>query len=252
MKLYFQKSGTGPALFILHGLLGSSDNWLSHARKLHDRYTVYLIDQRNHGRSPHSEVMNFEAMAGDLEELLRHDELEQVYMLGHSMGAKTAMCFDQLYPGQVRKLILADMGVKAYEPHHKLIFRGLQAVEVPHCPSRSEAERRMSEFIPDVSTRQFLLKSLYWNEQGVLAWRFNLQVLMEQNAQLLRAMDNKVSHTPALFIRGEKSNYVTDEDMEHIREVYPQAQFHTLAGAGHWLHVDAPGPFLQAVEHFLQ
>ncbi len=164
MRLFHRSMGEGPPLLILHGLFGSSDNWQTHARVFAQTHTVYLIDQRNHGHSPHAAQINYDVMAHDLFELVADLGLRDIRFIGHSMGGKTIMRFAQQYGFLIDRMVVADMGMKAYPPHHEQVFQGLFAVDASHCPTRKMAEERLSNFISDQGTLQFLLKNLYWKE----------------------------------------------------------------------------------------
>ena len=128
MKLHFRKYGEGQPFLILHGLFGSSDNWLTLGKKFSAKYQVYIIDQRNHARSPHSDSISYDLMADDLYELILDEGLNEIILLGHSMGGKTAMRFVQKYPHLIHKLIIADIGRKQYPAHHEYIIQGLNAI----------------------------------------------------------------------------------------------------------------------------
>lgn len=251
MKLHYRKIGEGKPLVILHGLFGSSDNWQTHAKKWSEMFQVILVDQRNHGHSPHSDEMSYEAMASDLFELIAAEGLRDVNLLGHSMGGKTVMRFAQENDFLVEKLIVADMGVKRYKPHHDIIFKGLFHVDVEHVKSRKEAEERLSVFVNDQSTIQFLLKNLYWKTPEQLAWRFNLQALNDNIDNILTALPEKPISTNTLMIVGGKSGYVPPSDFESIRERIPHVEFNVFENAGHWVHAEAPADFTQAVTDFL-
>ncbi len=251
MKLYFKTFGEGRPLMILHGLFGSSDNWLSHAKEFAQHFKVYLIDLRNHGRSPHSNDFSYDAMAEDLLELIADENLRDVLLVGHSMGGKTILRFAQSHSFLIERMIVADMGVKSYKPHHDEIFKGLFAVDVENCASRKEAEERLSAFIAEESTRQFLLKNIYWKEQGKLAWRFNLQALFDNRGEIILPLPDVQIETPTLFIRGELSNYIQETDFESILELVPQATFRTIDKTGHWVHAEAPETFRKMVLDYL-
>jgi esterase len=251
MNLFYKSIGEGPPLIILHGLFGSSDNWLTHAKEFAKHFTVFLVDQRNHGHSPHSPTMNYDAMAEDLEELIASLHLRDITLLGHSMGGKTAMRFAQTHAFLIEKLIVVDMGVKAYPPHHDIIFKGLYAVDVDSCTSRKEAEDRLKPHVQDDSTRQFLLKNLYWKEPSKLAWRFNLDALHTNINSIIDSLPQERIAMPTLFVRGELSNYILSNDMEPIKEMVPNAQFVTIKNAGHWVHAEAPEDFRQAVWNYI-
>ena len=245
MKLFYRTLGEGPPLLVLHGLFGSSDNWQTHARVFSKTHTVYLIDQRNHGHSPHADEMNYDLMAHDLFELVAELGLRDVRLIGHSMGGKTIMRFAQQYGFLIDRMVVADMGMKAYPPHHEQVFKGLFSVDVKHCASRKEAEERLSAFVSEQGTLQFLLKNLYWKEPGLLDWRFNLEVLFHERTQLMAALPLERIDSPALFLTGGKSHYVTEADHAFIRNLIPNVRFETMQNAGHWLHAEDPQAFIQ-------
>jgi pimeloyl-ACP methyl ester carboxylesterase len=252
MILFNRKiENNGPPLVILHGLFGSGDNWQTHAKNWSAQFEIYLIDQRNHGHSAHSSEMNYESMAHDLKETLDYLNLQNVNLIGHSMGGKAVMRFSQLYPEYVNKLIVVDMGVKEYPPHHDLIFQGLESVDVENCPSRKEAEIRLSHYISDNSTKQFLLKNLYWIEEGRLAWRFFLMGLKNNIHHILEPLPSSRCFVPSLFLFGGKSNYVLTQDFDQILAIFPHAHFHELENAGHWVHAEDPENFSKTTLNFL-
>ena len=251
MKLHSKILGEGSPLIILHGLLGSGDNWQSMARKWAERYEVHLVDQRNHGHSFHSEDFSFEHMTDDLLQYVQDHHLRGVYLIGHSMGGKTAMHFAQQHPEWLEKLVVADIGPKGYEPHHDVIFRALKNVDLGRVGSRGEADQAIGEFVYEPGVRMFLMKNLYWKEKGQLGWRFNLDVLHERYEEIIRPLPSGEIRIPTLFIRGGKSGYVLDEDWPEIQRQFPKAQLSTLPDAGHWLHAEKPAVFFEEVNGFL-
>jgi pimeloyl-ACP methyl ester carboxylesterase len=250
MQLHFKKMGEGQPLIILHGLFGSSDNWQTHAKKLAEYFEVYAVDQRNHGLSGWSNEFNYDIMAEDLKELIDQEGLEDVILLGHSMGGKTAMTFTQKYEELVNKLIVVDMGVKSYPIHHDQILEGLKSLDLSVISSRGEAQKKLSEFISNVSIRQFLLKNLYWKEKGQLAWRINIPVLEAKLPEIVSRLPEKEVFTPTLFVRGGQSDYIKMEDVEEIRSIFPISEIFSIEEAGHWIHAEAPEAFIEKVISF--
>lgn len=250
MEVYSKILGKGAPLLILHGVFGSGDNWGTLGRKWSEDYEVHLIDARNHGHSPHSEDFSYDLMADDLLEYMEKHKLEQASILGHSMGGKVAMLFAVYHPEKVSRLIVADIAPKAYAPHHQEIIKALMGLDLPNIESRAEAEEAFD--ITEPGTRQFLLKSLYWKEKGQLAWRFNVAVIAREIEKVGEALPPQaIYYGPTLFIRGGKSKYVLDEDLEQISQHFPEVKCVTLEGAGHWLHAEKPQAFFEEVSSFL-
>lgn len=250
MKLAYKQLGEGKPLVILHGLFGFSDNWQSHAKKLAEYFQVTLVDLRNHGHSEWSHDFSYDLMVQDLHELFSDLQINKPILLGHSMGGKLAMHFDGKYPNTIEKLIVVDMGIKAYAPHHEHILAAFHAIDLSQLSARSQAEAILKTFIDSDGVRQFLLKNLYWEDKGKLAWRVNFPVLEASMPEILKALPEFESFTPTLFIRGLLSNYILDEDIHSIETQYPDMQLVSVANAGHWVHAEAPDAFLDAVLAF--
>jgi pimeloyl-ACP methyl ester carboxylesterase len=250
MKLNYREIGTGQPLIILHGLFGSSDNWQTQAKKFAVYFRVILVDLRNHGHSNWDNNSSYEAMAADVIELMQDLNIQKTILLGHSMGGKVAMYLTQNQPSLVSKLIIADMGTKKYPPHHQHILEGIHAVQLDGVASRSEADRELSKHIESEGVRQFLLKNLYWKEKGKLAWRMNVAVLENSMELILAAIPEMEVFTPTLFVRGELSNYILDEDIPEIENLFPDSQYITIPNAGHWVHAEKPDEFVDAVLGF--
>ncbi len=242
----------GPVLVILHGLFGQSDNWAGIARKLSEKFRVYTFDLRNHGESGHSDEFNYEVMADDVIETLEAAFLEDVNLLGHSMGGKVAMVVAQKRPELLKSLLVADIAPKSYKPHHQEILAGLNALKPNQISSRSEAEEELKKQIPDFGTRQFLLKNLSRKEDNTFEWKFNLPVITEKILEIGFATDSSQSKVPALFYRGENSNYVRESDYESIYSLFPHSVIKTMKGAGHWLHAENPAEMIKTIEEWIE
>ena len=251
--LFSKIEGSGKPLLILHGFLGMSDNWKTLGTQFTTEFQVHILDLRNHGRSLHSEEFNYEIMAQDVYEYCKAHNLENINIIGHSMGGKVAMLLATTYPELVDKLIVADIGPKFYPQHHQDILAGLNAVDFSIKPSRGDVEEIMEKYIPDFGTRQFLMKNLFWQEPGQLAFRFNLAVFNHKMDEIGVPLDeNSIFEKPTLFIRGGNSRYILDSDFEIIKQHFPNSSIETIANAGHWLHAENPAEFYQIVTSFLK
>ncbi len=268
MKLFFKKYGDGKPLIILHGLFGMSDNWMTLAKQFAENgFACYTMDLRNHGRSPHSDVFNYKVMSDDILEFIQDENISSADFIGHSMGGKVAMFFAASHPGKINKLVVADISPRYYPPHHDGVISALNHVDLGFILSRKEVEEKLRISIHDEATVQFLLKNLYWKEEpgddgrvGVsdeaekkLAWRFNLPAIEKNIDSVGEALPKDfLFNKPTLFIKGERSGYITSDDEKEITKYFPEGEFKTIAGAGHWVHAEKPNEFLQVVLDFLK
>ncbi len=246
--------GDGKPLLILHGYFGMGDNWKSHANKFsEDGFQVHLIDQRNHGRSFHADDFNYELLAEDLFNYINYHNLAKVNLIGHSMGGKTVMLFATEYPNTIDKIIIADISPRAYPPHHHDIINALNAIDFSVQNSRKLVDEKLAEKIPEVGVRQFLLKSTYWKEKGVMDFRFNLKALTEHNIEVGQPLPSFTTFNgDTLFLRGSKSQYIGKDDEPLIAAHFPKAMIETIDNAGHWLHAENPKDFYNKAVDFLQ
>jgi len=254
MELFFRKYGESPkAIVIFHGLFGSSDNWLTQAKLLSENFTVYLVDQRNHGLSPKSNDFDYDLLAGDIKDFLMAHDLKGSILLGHSMGGKAVMRFALAYPDWCRSIIIADIAPKQYDPMHDHIIEGLTAIPIDSISSRNEADQYLSNFVPQAGVRQFLLKNLQRKDSGGFQWKINLPVLERSIEKISGGFSAQIAsnyENPCLFIRGSKSDYVLDDDMPTIESLFPNYELKTLP-AGHWVQAEVPDLFVEAVMSFI-
>ncbi len=246
--------GEGKPLLILHGFLGMLDNWKAlGALYAENGFQVHLIDQRNHGKSFWSKDFNYDLLANDLKDYIDGHQLPKVSLIGHSMGGKTVMFFACLYPELVEKLIVADIGPKYYPPHHDQILKGLTALNFNPIKTRGAADNELQKYIRDTGTRQFLLKSLYWKDKDKLAFRFNLEVLNEKMNEIGENIGVSDHYNgPTLFLKGEKSDYISLNELPEINRHFPQAYMETISNSGHWLHAENPDQFFEKSLNFLK
>ena len=253
MELHSNIIGNGKPFVILHGFLGMGDNWKTLAKQFSNLgFQVHLVDQRNHGRSFHDSEFNYDVLASDLKQYCSHHDLNNIVLLGHSMGGKTAMLFAALYPGLVSKLIVADISPRFYPVHHDAILEGLASLNFEEIKSRKEAETQLSNYVEDVGTRQFLLKNIYRSSSNVLGLRINLKTLKTNVSEVGEALPTHLSfQKDSLFLRGDKSEYISTQDEVLIKHQFPSAVIKTISNAGHWLHAENPVEFFHSVCMFI-
>lgn len=253
MKLHSKILGKGKPFLILHGFLGMGDNWKTLGKQFSEEgFEVHLIDQRNHGKSPHSDDFSYELMAEDLKEYCDKHQLEEVILLGHSMGGKTAMLFACEYEQLVEKLIVVDIAPKYYAPHHQQILEGLTAINEAKLTSRGDAEDLLEKYISETGVRLFLLKNLYWKTKEQLSLKLNLDALKANIENIGAALTDEMKYEGAtLFVKGGESSYILSEDRELIKSHFPKAIIVTIKGAGHWVHAEKSSEFFEAVSRFV-
>lgn len=251
MKLFYREYGQGQPIIILHGLMGSSDNWLPQAKMLGEHYHVWVVDQRNHGQSPHSTEFNYNVLSNDILDFIQEHRIEKPVILGHSMGGKAAMNFSLAHPEKLDKLIVVDIAPKAYDVRHDHIVEALKAVPIETVQSRQEANEALAPHISSEDVRQFLLKNLLRKPEGGFGWRINLPVI-DQSLEMISGglVNDGIFEKKTLFIRGSKSDYILDEDREAIKKIFPNSTMVTME-TGHWVQAEKPEEFVQVVLSFL-
>ena len=245
--------GTGPPALILHGLFGSGANWRTIARRLETRLECHLVDQRNHGRSPHARSMTYPALATDVIAYLDAHRIDRAGFIGHSMGGKTAMSLARLAPERVRWLVVADIAPERSPGDHQPIVDALLSLPIDSLASRSGADAALSSSIPDAGLRQFLLRNLIF-DGARLRWRIDLEAIAEALPDLTgfpSTTPGPVYEGPTLFLRGEQSDYLTAQHEPRIRALFPSASIATIAAAGHWLHAEQPDAVTARIAQFL-
>lgn len=253
MDLNFKKIGeSSKKIIILHGLFGSLDNWMTHARELSNNgFEVYLIDQRNHGKSPHDKGFSYELMAEDLYHFIIKHSLQNSILIGHSLGGKTVMQFVMQFNISISKVIVVDIAPKQYTPYNQKNIDAFLAVDIENLKSRKEAHQKMSSVLNDVNVIQFLLKNLERVSDG-FTWKLNLHEIIRniENVDKIYPFQ-KACMLPTLFIRGSKSDYILDEDRNLLKMQFPNSTLVTIEKAGHWLHSERYEEFMKALFLFL-
>lgn len=254
MDLNYKTFGQGDPIVILHGMFGTLDNWQTVGKQLAEDFTVNIVDQRNHGRSPHADLIDYPSMSEDLKHFLEAHWMFKAHIMGHSMGGKTAMQFALDHPDMVDKLVVVDIAPKRYSGGHEKILEALLALDLDQIEDRKDAEGFLKKRLPneEEGTILFLMKNLSRTRDGGFEWKMNFQAIYNHYQDILDTV--KGDHPfegETLFIRGEHSKYILDEDWDSILQLFPNAELKTIRNAGHWVHADQPEALLDAVKQFL-
>jgi pimeloyl-ACP methyl ester carboxylesterase len=251
MNLNYTLVGEGPPLLILHGLFGSGDNWLSIAKKIAGRFSCILPDLPNHGDSPKLKDFDYPHIAEALQSFLREHFDTPMIVMGHSMGGKAAMALALENPDAVSKLIVVDMAPKTYPAGHEEILDAMRSVDLSEVSARRDADEQLARNIPNAAVRAFLLKNLR-GKDSKYSWRIDLDLLKRRYSDILDwPYDSGTYENPVLFIRGEQSNYIGDEDMHTAQSFFPAAELRTVPDTGHWLHAEKTDRFLDIFSRFI-
>lgn len=262
MLLNHQIFGEGETLVVLHGLLGSLDNWRTLGKKWSLHFKVVLLDLRNHGFSPHANEMGYPLMAKDIIETVRYLKLSRFHLLGHSMGGKVAMACAKLHCENVSSLTILDIAPKSYSPNLRPILAAMETLDIS-LESRLSLDEMLTQKVIDVATRQLILKNLRKNKEGTgFTWKINLKAIKDNlsilsdwpdSIELLKKSLNMSALYlgPTQFLIGEKSHYVKKSDAEKVNRLFPHSKIVTIKEAGHWLHAEKPAVIEQLVLNFI-
>jgi len=264
MQLFYRKLGKGMPFIILHGLYGSSDNWISVARELSVNLEVWLIDLRNHGRSPHHKDHTYEIMVDDLYEFVNEHKLKKFVLLGHSMGGKLAMHFADSHPELLSHLIIIDIAPKSYlfsidiqsdTLNHKQIMEGMLAMDFSGITNREEIDLHLTKLVPNDKIRHFLMKNIKRKQDMSFDWSLNIEALyLNLNNILCELKVNSkksLEKLPVLFVKGSDSEYINKLDLEDINTIFPMAKLEIIKDAGHWLHIEKPDLLIKTIKEFI-
>ena len=266
MELFYRNFGEGAPLIIVHGLYGASDNWLSIGKALAGDFDVYLIDQRNHGQSPHSDTHNYPAMRDDLIMFMDKHDLRKAILVGHSMGGKTVMFLAEAYPERVDSLIVIDIAPTTCHPDdqssqartHTEIINGMLSVDFSQVKNREDVNEKLALTIHSRRIRSFLMKNVSRSREGNYYWKLNAAVIGKELPSIFEGIDlskyspgTGITGFPVLFIRGGNSDYITDDCISDIKQIFPMAEIATIPQAGHWLHAEQPDLLVKTIRYFL-
>ena len=253
MLLNYNESGQGRPIIILHGLFGSARNWQGISRKLTEDYHVITPDLRNHGESPHKATMSYQEMADDIVSLINSRGLNDVIIIGHSMGGKVAMAATLTRPEFFTALIVADIAPVSYKNNFDTLISAMKTLPLDQIKNRNDAEAHLANSIQKPGLIQFLLQNLIRVENN-FSWRINLQGIsnnMESIHQFPDSLNGKSNRLPSLFLGGAESDYIRSIYNPQIYQYFPAAEIKMIAGTGHWLHAEKPEVFLKEVKTFI-
>jgi len=253
MNLFFRKYGEGKPVIVLHGLFGFSDSWVSIGKKLaENNFCVYIPDQRNHGRSTHSEEFNYNILSQDLNEFIIQHSIEKPIIIGHSMGGKVAMNYALNFQNNIEKLIVVDIGIKKYSDNHKRILDILSIIKLNNFSSRKEIDKYLEEIFENFLFRQLMQKNLKRNKNSSFEWKFNFESIKINYDLILDEIISKNTFTkPTLFIRGGLSDYIISNDIPELKKTFPNSEINTIDGASHIVHVDKSKEFFEVISNFI-
>lgn len=255
MELNYKSFGQGKPIVFLHGLFGMLDNWQTFGKKMAENdFLVYLVDQRGHGKSPSTNKFDYNVLSEDLKHFLDGNWIHECIIVGHSMGGKTAMQFTNDYPEYVNQLIVVDIAPKTYQAGHNEIFNALLSIDLNSTESRQNVWQHLQNKLPNESesTIQFLLKNLKRNKKGGFTWKMNVPLLKENYQNILDKPDISESiGVDTLFIKGEKSNYILDDDWKQIQYNFDTVDLVTIKDSSHWIHAQKPDELFKAIITFI-
>ena len=241
-------------LIVLHGFLGMLDNWKSFAKRMNqNKYQIHLLDQRNHGKSFHSNLFNYEILAVDLKNYIDHYNIKKFSLIGHSMGGKTAMMFSSMYPQLIKKLIIVDILPVFYSNDYDKIIDSLKSLDLKKLVSRVNIDKALESEFKEPAFRAFLLKNLYRVNKDELAFKIDLDIISNNLNEVEKSLPPDIYFSgKTLFIKGQKSDYINKTNSSLLKKVFPDHKIVEVQKAGHWVHAENLEGFVNETEFFLE
>lgn len=253
MILHARTDGDGSkTLVILHGLMGSSDNWRTIQRVLASQSRVICLDFANHGHSPSAPLFTLDTLASDVFETLDNLGVKSFFLLGHSLGGKVAMLMAAERPERVNGLIVVDVTPDAISPVFLFILRACQSLALEKATTRAELDTELARNVTQPESRAFLLKNVARDEAGRFFWRVPLDHLIANYPAISGALELKHPYSgPLLMIAGGKSPFRVMQQEATLRQLFPQITFDVFPESGHLLHSEEPQRFVEVVTKFM-
>jgi pimeloyl-ACP methyl ester carboxylesterase len=257
---YGESANSGAPLVMLHGGSVSWENYQPLLPTLTAHWHVFACDLRGHGKSgrPADEEYHIVDYARDTVAFIRQQIDQPTVVIGHSLGALTALATASQLPDCVRALILLDPPLflrdlpLATKPEivqwlsfvYDMVSTANSVEEIMDIarkftpPDRPEAELRKN------ATR------IFNTAPGTLKTMLDNQVL--EGLNIKTALHN--IQCPMLLLSGEwdKGSLTRDEDAAYIRQHVPQAVTQKILNSGHQIHDDQTEIVLQAITTFLK
>jgi esterase len=254
MILHTRIEGDGSTtLVVLHGLMGSTDNWRSVQHALADSARVIGMDLANHGHSPHVATFTLHSLAVDVCETMDALGIHAAYVMGHSLGGKVAMLIASEWPERVQGLVIVDIMPGAFVPAHLFVLRACQQLDLAQATSRKQLDEALAENVLQPETRAFLLKNVVRGEAGTFVWRVPLDFLIANYNAVSDAVPlARPYEGPVLVVAGEKSPFKVPRHETALRTHFPNMEFVVFSGAGHLLHLEQAQQFTETVAGFLK
>lgn len=260
MKLFYREYGEGEPIIITHGLFGMSDNWIPIAKKLAEKYKIYVPDMRNHGNSPHSDIHTYEAMSRDLFEFIEDKNIEKAIFIGHSMGGKTVLQFAEKFPERVKKMIIVDISPALYIPtneffkkalNHKLLLENLKNINLNTFKNRAELTAFVNKNFKNPFLIHLILKNVKKEKSGFV-WKININAFYDNLSEMRRKikLSENVKNIETLFIFGSNSPYFRGKDKEYIKTHLPKSEIKIIPGAGHLIHIEKEDYLTNIIKSF--
>ncbi|WP_421084411.1 alpha/beta fold hydrolase [Rothia nasimurium] len=245
--------GSGPLKTVfLHGLLGRGKNFTRIAKALGENVQTLLVDLPNHGASYWTDTFDYRIMA-DLaaEAIEEYAAGEKIILMGHSMGGKIAMLLALRHPHLVEKLVVIDIAPGNSKGSFEILMDSMLGLPIDTYTTRSQADADLAINVPNAGVRAFLLQNLSMSKDGN-SWEPNLKMLRENLAAIM-GWPGADGHFdgPVLWLAGGNSPYITEEDIEPMKALFPLVRRVVIKGAGHWVHSEKPEETIYALRRFI-
>jgi len=254
VRLNYYRTGSGPAVILVHGLTDHALYWSALARALAADYDMVMYDSRGHGASdPSPTDYRLETLAGDLATLVGSLGLVRPAVIGHSMGASTASIAAATHPGLFRAIVLEDP-----------VWRSVTPEGTPDMATVQMGWRADLLTMKAMDRAALLARvrgeSPGWSDEDYEQWVDSKRAVNPDALSVLPSFariwpdDVRAIDCPLLLLTGEpeRGAIVDPGAAEIVRQLQPEARIVRINGVGHQVRREGFATYLREVREFLR
>lgn len=263
-KVGYRIAGEGPAILLIHGMAGSSAAWRDVMPALAKTHTVIAPDLLGHGNS--AKPMGDYSLGGHatgIRDLLISLGIDEVTVVGQSLGGGVAMQFAYQHPGFANRLVLVNAGGLGREVNPMLRLFTLPGAEylMPIIFPRFVKEKgdqvgrwsKAKGWSNPAIAEMWRAYAALSEPENRRAFVKTLRAVIDPGGQSVSAMDRLylTEALPTLILWGDRDPIIPVQHAYNAHEAMPGSQIRVFPGVGHFPHVECPNLVVEALQDFL-